>query len=461
MKQFTKLFWASLVSTALCLPVAYAQAPPTTPSASSAGSQGVPQKEPASPVVGATPTITGGLAPTVGDSGDVHSQLTFGLQYSELFDSNFANISGNSGWDEISTIGAHFDLHRTGAGSALTLSYSGGGYIDPKNSANDSSYHQATASETLQFRRWTLELVDSFSYLPQSSFGFGGAGGGGSPLLGITLLNPDVIPSQGILTGAANRLSNTAYAQASYSSSQRTAWTFSGSYGLLHYTDAGFLNSADYGFSAGYNYQLTGKDIIGFSYQFDGVRFSPTTASINNHTINFNYGRHISNQLSFQVAAGPQLNDFVPVVGPSTGVRVAWNANAGLSYLHGRTMTNVSYLHGVTGGGGILVGATTDTGSVTVSHPLGRSSSISGSAGISRNSSLPQASVLGTTFDSQYASAGFTRKLGQQASLFANYYLTHQTANAGPCTTAACGPQFIRHQIYVGFSWDMRPYPLR
>jgi hypothetical protein len=465
MKRFTNYIWAALVLAALSLPVAYAQQqapPPTTPPASGAGSQGAPpQQEPASPVVGMPVTVTGGLAPNVGDSGDVHSQITAGLQYSELFDSNFADSAGGVGWDEISTIGGHFDLTRNGAGRAFTMSYSGGGYIDPRNSGNDSTYHALTVTEAFQFRRWTLSLVDSFSYLPQSSFGFAGAGGSGSPFLNITLLNPDVLPGQGIQSGPANRFSNTAFAQVSYAASQRSAWTFGGSYGLLHFTNSGFLNSMEYDFSAGYNYLITSKDTIGVSYQFDATRFSPALASITNHTISFNYGHHISRQLALQVGAGPQLNNYVPVTGPSLGLHVQWSASAGLSYLYGRTSTSVSFSHGVTGGAGILVGANTDTVSVGASHPIGRYSSISGSFGVSQNSSLPQVSGPGSSYTSEYATVGYNRGLGTQASVFANYSLIHQSTNVGPCLTAVCGPQFTRHQIFVGVSWNMRPVPLR
>jgi hypothetical protein len=463
MKRFTNYIWAVVVLAALCQPVAYGQqqAPPTAPPASGGGSQGAPSQEPASPVRSMPTTVTGGLAPNVGDSGDVHSQITAGVQYSELFDSNFGNSSGGAGWDEISTIGGHFDLHRIGAGTTLSLSYAGGGYIDPKNSGNDSTYHALTIAEAMQFRRWTLSLVDSFSYLPASSFGFGGAGGSSSPFLGITLLNPNVLPGQGILSGPANRFSNTAFAQVSYLASQRSTWTFGGSYGLLHFTNPGFLNSVEYDFSVGYNYVLTSKDTIGFSYQFDATRFSPALASINNHTISVNYGHHISRQLALQLGVGPQLNDYVPVSGPSLGLHVQYSVSAGLSYLHGRTATGLSFSHGVTGGAGILIGANTDTVSVSASHPMGRYSSISGSFGVSQNTSLAQANVAGSSYTSEYVNVGVTRGLGRQASVFANYSLIHQSTNVGPCLTAVCGPQFTRHQIFVGFGWDMRPVALR
>ena len=464
MKRLTHIGSALFVLAVVCLPAAHARqqtTPPTDTQTPPGTGQGGQQKEPASPVLGVVPTITGGLSPNVGDSGSTQSQIKAGVQYSELFDSNFQNSNGTAGWNAISIVGGYFDLQRSGANSAQLFSYSGGAYIDPKNSAFDSSYHQLQASETLQFRRLTLQLVDSFSFLPQSSFGFGGGGFGGSPFLGITLLNPEFIPGQGILTTNAGRLSNSALVQAQYASSQRTVWTFSGSYGLLHFTSPGFLNSAEYGFSAGYNYQLTARDIIGASFLFDALRFSPALASLNNSTINFNYGRHITDELMFQVGAGPQLSQFNPVGAPSIGTRFAWNLNAGLSYLHGHTTTNVSFVHGVTGGAGILVGATTNMVTVGVSHPFGAYTIVTGSFGASGNSALPQAVGTSTSYTTEYASIGLSRKLGQNASIFTSYFFTRQTANGVACTGAVCGPQVLRHQIYVGFSWDMQPKPLR
>jgi hypothetical protein len=466
MKRITHLLSALFVLAVVCLPSANAQqqtTPPADTQAPPSGSQGQgsAQKEPASPVLGVVPTITGGLAPNVGDAGGTQSQIKAGVQYSELFDSNFQNSNGTAGWNAISTFGGHFDLQRSGANTALLFSYSGGAFIDPKDSTLDSSYHQFQTSETLQFRKLTLQFVDSFSYLPQSSFGFGGGGYGGSPFLGITILNPSFVPSQGILSTAANRLSNSVLAQASYASSQRTAWTFAGSYGLLHFTSPGFLNSADYGFSAGYNYQLTARDVIGASFLFDATRFSPALASINNSTINLNYGRHISDALMFQVGIGPQLSQFNPVGVPTTGVLVAWNLNTGLSYLHGRTRTNVSYLHGVTEGGGVLLGATTDTVAVGVTHPFGTYTTVTGSFGVAGNTALPQAGAVANGYTSEFATIGITRKLGQEFSISATYNLTRQTTNGTPCVTAVCGPQVLRHQIFIGFGWDMRPKPLR
>jgi len=463
MRRITKLIWFPLVVTAFCLSVAHAQqqqTPPPTSPVPTGGSQQSgqsTQQQPASPVASASTTVTGGLAPSVGDSGDTHSQITAGLTFSELFDSNFQNASGTPGWDELSTIGGHMELHRTGASTDFMVRYVGGGYIDAQNSVNDSSYHQLEASETLQFRRWTLTLDDLFNYLPDSSFGFGGAGGG----LGITLVNPFVPPSQTILTNLGQRLGNTALAQVQYEASPRSAWTFSANYGLLHFTVPGYLDSSNTSISAGYNYSLSARDVLGVNYEFTAFRFSAAIESINSHSVQVTYGRHISNRLMFQAGAGPQLFSATPIFGPSAGIQTSWSANASLSYQLGHTSLGGNFTHGVSGGSGILAGATTTVATFSASHQFGQWTTLNGSVGYSMNDSLQEIGVTAVSYDSVYASARITRQLSRSFSANANYSFSRQGTNSGTCVGPACADPFLRHQIWVGVTWNMRPVPLR
>ena len=461
MRRITKLMWAPMIVAALCMPVAHAQQqtpPPSTTPVPAGGSQQSGQgTQPASPVQSASTTVTGGLAPNVGDSGDTHSQITAGLSFSELFDSNFLNASGTTGWDELSTVSGHFELHRTGATTDFMVRYVGGGYIDAQNSANDASYHQLEVSETLQFRRWTLTLDDLFNYLPDSSFGFGGAGGG----LGITLVNPFVPPSETILTNVGQRLGNTALAQVQYEASPRSAWTFSANYGLLHFISPGYLDSSNIGVSAGYNYSLSARDVLGVSYAFSAFRFSPALESINSHLVQVTYGRHISNRLAFQAGAGPQLYNITPIIGPSEGVQLSWGANASLTYQLGHTSLGANFTHGVSGGSGILTGATTTVATFSASHQFGQWTTLNGSVGYSMNNSLAEIGVTAVNYDGLYASAGITRQLSRSFSVNGNYTFTRQGTNNGPCVGPACADPFLRHQIWAGFTWNMRPIPLR
>jgi hypothetical protein len=461
MRRVTKLMWAPIIAAALCVSFASAQQqapPPTTPVPAGGSQQSGQSTQPASPVQSASATVTGGLAPNIGDSGDTHSQITAGLTFSELFDSNFQNISGTTtGWDELSSVGGNFALRRTGAISDFTVRYVGGGYIDARNSGNDLSFHQLEVSETLLFRRWTLTLDDLFNYLPSSAFGFGGTGGG----LGITILNPSLPPSQTILTNLGQRLGNTALVQVQYEASPRSAWTFDADYGLLHYIAPGFLNTSNATISAGYNYSLSARDVIGVSYAFSAFRFSPAIETFNSHSVQFTYGRHISSRLMFQAGAGPQLYSITPIFGPGSGVQVSWGANASVSYQLGHTSLAGSFTHGVSGGSGVLTGAITSVATFSASRQFGQWTTFSGSAGYSMNNSLAQVGLPSVSYNGVYASAGFNRQLSRSFSVNANYSFSRQGTNSGPCVGAGCADPFLRHQIWAGVTWNMRPIPLR
>lgn len=467
MKRLTKILRAAALVGMLCLPAAHAQQqqqqpPPdqtqqTPPARPGANGQGADQP-PVSPVAGTTPTVTGGLAAGVGETTDTHSHILLGFQVSELLDTNVNNAGVTPGVDEITNFGAHFDLHHMRANSDFMLRYTGGGLIDVRNSQFNSMYHQFEVAQTIRFRRWSLQLGDLFSLLPEALFGFEGGGPEGSTLLGITLLNPNVPPSQGIVTPTGQRISNSVIAQVQVNSSQRVAWTFTGTYGLLHFTDPGYLNSAQYAFGAGFNYQLTRRDTLGVSYEFNAIRFSPVPASINQNIVMFTIGHHITDRLNFQAGVGPDINNYVPVGGVSSGSTVIIEANASINYQYNKTTLTGTFNRGISGGAGVLAGSLITSMEFSAARQVSRWWTIQGLAGYSRNQTLANATGLPGAFDAVNLGGGFTRKIGRRASFFANYNYLHQVSSgAAVCGLVACPGQLARHQGWIGLSWDMRP----
>ncbi|MFZ0980612.1 MAG: hypothetical protein WAN23_14525, partial [Candidatus Acidiferrales bacterium] len=139
----------------------------------------------------------------------------------------------------------------------MTLNYLGGGTISSDGSASNGIVQDLGFVDRFALRRWTLSVADQLSYLPESSFGFGGLGGiglstGGSVGLG----TPFGLPGQTILTGIGQRLANAFDTEADVSLTPRTTLTFVGGYSLLHYFDSDLLNSTGASFQGGYNYLL-------------------------------------------------------------------------------------------------------------------------------------------------------------------------------------------------------------
>jgi hypothetical protein len=476
MTSLSKRIWAPILAVVVCLAPAQAQQqqtpPPTTanptqpvtplqPITNPDNKQPGSTEGPASPLATPPTVVTGGFAPKVGDIGDERSQLLIGFQVGESIDSNFGAVTTPSGWNDITNFGAHLDLNFLGRSSDLKLRYAGGGMIDAQNSNLDTTYHQFEASESLQFRRWSLQLGDTFSYLPQSSFGFVMFDVTQSNLANVPLLNPSVPPSQSILTSQTMRLSNTILAQAQVEASQRTVFTFTGGYGLLHYTSAGFLNPTNINFGFGYNYALSGRDTLGVNYTFNNYSFAGTTSTINDSSIQVAYGHHITNRLSFQAGAGPEFNFFKPVGAPVSTGTTLFSASAGLTYQMKQTTLNASFSRGVTGGAGIIFGSIANAAQFSANHQWGRNFTASGSFGFAYNQSLPQvSSLLATTFSSLYASAGFDYKVSRTGNFFVNYNYIHQISTGPVCSGLTCAPNFDSHQIWIGFNFEFRPIPL-
>ena len=160
---------------------------------------------------------------------------------------------------------------------------------------------------------------------PGAAFTGQGMGGPGlasqfSSMLGTSLnsFGQQFQPSETINTGAAMRYRNSVLGQAEYSFSRRSAFTFSGSYGLLHFTGTGYFNSTMVNAQAGYDYLLDpsnsiailasyGKiDYTGTGISSTGTSTIGTGNSVQDYVGALAYGRKITGRLAFQVAAGPQ-----------------------------------------------------------------------------------------------------------------------------------------------------------
>jgi hypothetical protein len=475
MRSLTKHIWAVMLVAAVCVSATHAQQPtapaaptsPTSQQSSGTSQQGgqlgttgqVSGREPASPAMGPAPVVTGGLAPKAGTIGDTESQIRFGFQVGELFDTNYQVLTAPSGFDSVSILSGHFDLKRLSSNSVFGVRYAGGGYIDSRNTQFDSTFHQFDVSESIQFQRWTLTIDDLFGYLPESSFGFGAAGLGGGTLIGPTLVDPSVTPNQSIITPQSKRLSNTLLAQAQILASERTNWTITGSYGLLHYFTSGFLEPTSYSFGAGYNYLLSQRGTLGVSYTYNAIRFNPALSSINDSTILVTYGHRITGRWVIQGGIGPDINTFTPV-GGTAGTRVFLGANAGLNYVTERTTLTGAFSRGTSGGGGVLLGAASNNLTFGVNHKAGAKWSLAGSIGVSFNASLPQASLTTSSYTGLFAGAGATWQISEGGSIFFNYSYQHQSTNV-VCGGPTCAPAFSRNQFWVGFNFDFRPIRIK
>jgi hypothetical protein len=354
------------------------------------------------------------------------------------------------------------DLNRVSERSEVLLHYTGGALL---SSYLNSAIQDMEFSYNFKGQRWSLLVGDQASYLSESPFGFGGVGGlgflNGSFQFG-PILNGSLAPNQTIPTILAPRVSNTAVAQIEYELSQRSSWTASGSYGLLNFLGAGYINSTEAGFQSGYNYSLSQQSSLAVIYRFNDFRFTYLPQSIQSHEVQLGYARYVTGRLSFHLAAGPDLEEFR---GQVTGFanRVSWAMDSALNYKLDRTNLLISYDRRMTGGSGVLVGAQTSQVEATAERKLTARWQGSATVGYASNQGLVQnAASLGQQhYNSWYTAIRFNHQLRPGTSFFLSYGARVQAMNAAACGIPNCGNSGVSHEFSAGFNLGLRPILFR
>ncbi|HKR30746.1 MAG TPA: hypothetical protein VJT08_09720 [Terriglobales bacterium] len=324
-------------------------------------------------------------------------------------------------------------------------------------------------ADKLSFRRSSLSFFDQASYLPEAAFGFGGLGGAGLPENGFNLPGLAFNPGQTVLTGRSKMLNNSDAIELEELLTRRSSLTFSGGYSLLHHFGSA-SDLFDYNVvnaRGGYNHQLTEKDTVAVIYTFGDFRYSGSSQSLINHTLQMSYGRLISGKLAFQIAAGPEayFSSILSGNGNANGgtnittqTQVQWSLNSSMQYQERRYGLSLSYNHGVNGGAGVLIGARTDTVTMSLTRQMSRSFSSGFTGGYSRNQGLPDAGASANQlYDYWFGGLNLTEPLGSTVGLTLSYQVQYQTSNNAACVGPTCGVNVLRHMISVGLGWHERP----
>jgi len=381
---------------------------------------------------------------------------------------NAYNSSETSSIGGVSTtyLTGRLTLNRASLQSQLLMDYLVGGTLTNDPLQGNSAIQNLTFSDLNQWGRWSVLFGDHMSYTSQSPFGFGGLGGlnnlGVSPGNGSgSGFRSGFLPSQSIFINGAGQVSNAVIGQTGYALSHRSSLTFVGSYGILDFINAGFLNNSGATFQAGYNYLLDRVNSITVFYRFNSLTFSGLSQGIQDHSVQLSYARRITGRLSFQVGAGPDVLEFrSPLSGPS---RVAsWAGSAALKYQHRSFGVGLNYDHSLTGGSGLLLGAMTDLVFGTVSHAFNRTWEGAASVGYSANQPLQQTTPNANTFypKAWFGNVRVSRHFVGYGSLFLDYNISGQTGLAAICSQAACRVNSRTNAVTIGYNWGLRPVVL-
>jgi hypothetical protein len=364
------------------------------------------------------------------------------------------------------------NLRRVSGRSELQLDYVGGGVISTGRDGTSSFVQMLDLSRTVVGRRSSVLFGGAVSYLPESSFGFGGGAGlsdpsfSGQPSGAIvsstaTSLSDGATPNQTILTARAQRLSGVMGTRLEYRLSPRSSWTASGSYGLLRFYGSGYIDNSNSLLQTGYNYQVSRKNTVSVSYRFSDFRFADVSQGVDEHDVLLSFARQVNGQLHVQIAAGPSLVVFHSPLSGSP-IQSGWSATSGLTYQIERMVLGLSYDRLLTGGSGVLVAAQTNQLQATVGRVLTRMWQGSAAVGYARNQGFAQTvpSTDQKPLQSWFGTARLSRRLRTETSLSVGYSVRRQGNYSAVCTGLSCGQSFVTHEISFGLSWGLRPITL-
>jgi len=410
--------------------------------------------------------LTGVVTPTLGAPEIRHSYWVPGVQWSGVMQSNSYNQTANSAWLMNNFLVANLSLLQSWSHSQLNINYSGGGFFSTDSTQGNGTVQQLAASQSFQWNRWQFQLLDEFSYLPQTSLGFGGGTGLGVPGIGGSLgpvipgIGGGYVPNQSIYLAEGPRYSNASVVQMTYMISPRGSLTVSGSYGVLNFVDAGNVDDQMTTATIGYNYLLSREASVGLFYQFGAYHFSGQPDAYGSHSLNFAYGRKLTGRLALQTYIGPL---FTTSRISTNGDTVSHGVNVGASLTLGFRNGNLTgnYNHGISGGSGILNGSTVDQMNFGLSHGLSRVWSGQINVGYGHNTPIEGfGSVESQAYNTWNFGGGVSRPFGRNVSLAIAYNATITKNSLPGCTSGNCDENSTYNYVTINFQWHSRPFVL-
>jgi len=492
--------WAVVVVLGLGLRTVGQTSAGASDNSSQQGTPPVPAYGQANPSVmsGQNPPISALDAPSLEPNLQPRSMLVGGVVASESLDTNVNQTPGAStDFHSVTRLFGGLTMQRVWERYNFGAAYIGGAGFYPSASPLVRNIQEVQAQQSVLWKTGQATIRDSFSYLPEGSFGAGAYGGASGFQLGLGgldqyggLTGGSLGGHYGIVgagqfgsLGQSPRINNVAIVDVIEELTPRSAITAAGSFGVIHFTDSnpdGFINSNQFGGDVGYNYALTLHDQVGAAYGFRAFRYPSGigASGVDSHVFQGLYGHRISGRMDFIVGAGPQVTIIhgtsTTTEGQSTGssTRVTASARASLRYRFQRAEASVSYLRIDTTGSGFFAGAEADIVRLSGSYEIARRWHARVDAGYSHNDrlqSLPAVpgqptGVNAGAFDYIFAGAGLEREFNRNLAAFVSYQFNTQVFSDLQCNglgnSQSCNNRTSRQVVQFGASWHFRPIRL-
>jgi hypothetical protein len=504
----------TLTLTALAGSAAWAQGDPNQPPAP-APVPAFGQANPA-PTVSENPPISAIDQPGLEPHAAPESFLLPGLHFSESVDSNVGNTLGGSSVGTVTRGLGSLTLQKLWKNYDVAMDYIGGAAYYSRSGVGWEQLQQLDLDNRINWKRGQLAIRDSFSYLPEGTFGFSAYGGGGAYNSGLGSLGAGMLGAaafggqtsaftggSGISLGQVPRLTNLGLVDVVEDLTPKSAVTMAAGYGLVHFygdltSDSGaqenlyFVGSREFTAQAAYDRVLTPKDQVALSYGYQDFNFSTVGTAFHSNVIQLMYGHRISGRMDFTIGVGPQfthisenpsvctylgiplnpqplecLSPDTPIVESAQGNHIGVAGRAVLRYKFPKTTLSLTFQRFDTDGSGVFAGSESNIAHLDARRPLNRVWDLFADFGYSKNSRLQLAgsTVAANSFTYGYAGAGVHRQIGRSLRAFISYQfndLSFNTACPVPNVsgTGPCSNLSQRQVGSVGLDWTPRPIRL-
>jgi len=228
----------------------------------------------------------------------------------------------------------------------------------------------------------------------------------------------------------------------------------------LNFINSGYIATNSLFAGLGYSYKLSPKDSIGVVYNFGSYHFPGDPQAYGNQIVSLAYSRKVTGRVALSLYGGPQYTSFRIPIG-TTSNKLGGYASASLSYGLENGGLSASYLHSLSGGGGLLTGSILDQVSFGAYRKLTRLWEGHANFGYSHNATVVSSSTTGNpNYSSWYAGGGVSRPFGRYISFGAAYTASISTYNLSSCPGTTCGP--VSNSLYqtltANIQWRTQPY---
>jgi hypothetical protein len=464
------------------------------------------------PAVSENPPISAIDQPGLEPHAAPESFLLPGLHFSESVDSNVGNTLGGSSVGTVTRGLGSLTLQRLWKNYDLAMDYIGGAAYYGRTGIGLEQLQSLDLDNRINWKRGQLAIRDSFSYLPEGTFGFSAYGGSGAYNAGLSSLgagmlgagafggSTSIFGDNSLSVGQVPRITNLGLADVVENLTPKSSITLAAGYGLEHFygdltsitgeqENLNFIGSRESVGQVAYDRILSPRDQVAVSYGYQGFDFSTVGTATHSNVIQLLYGHRISGRMDFLIGAGPQFTHIAAnetgcddpfatpqnciaeggafVTVPEQANRIGAAGRLLFHYKFPRTMLSFSFQRYNTSGSGVFAGALTNIARLDARRPLNRIWDIFGDLGYSKNERLQLAgsAVNSSSFSYGYAGVGLHRQFGRSLRGFVSYQFNAVGFN-GSCPvpnisgTGTCSNVSQRQVGSIGLDWTPRPIRL-